>query len=121
MSAPVIQIDHLRNGFDGGRWIFVDAELAPDFYSGANAEEIISKFAERASRGAEEFNVRPVLPLYLPGEPVELEARWNSTHSQNAAVSIIIDAENHGGSGLGQHLCPNLPQILAFPSPKEKG
>ena len=25
MSAPVIQIDQLRNGFDGGRWIFVDA------------------------------------------------------------------------------------------------
>src|SRR5712692_4052178 len=63
MSAPVIQIDHLRNGFDGGRWIFVDAELSPDFYSASNADEIISKLAEQASHGAEEFTVRPALPL----------------------------------------------------------
>ena len=27
MSAPVIQIDHLHNGFGGGRWVFVDADL----------------------------------------------------------------------------------------------
>ena len=26
MSAPVIEVDHHRNGFDGGRWIFVNAE-----------------------------------------------------------------------------------------------
>ena len=25
LSAPVIEVDHLRNGFDGGRWIFVNA------------------------------------------------------------------------------------------------
>src|SRR5450432_3070418 len=41
MSAPVIQIDHLQNGFDGGRWIFVDADLSPDFYSADSAGDII--------------------------------------------------------------------------------
>jgi hypothetical protein len=78
MSAPVIQIDHFRNGFDSGRWIFVDAELGSDFYSGANAGELISKIADLSTRGAEEFTVRPVLPLYLPGERPELEVRWRS-------------------------------------------
>ena len=29
LSAPVIQVDHYRNGFDGGRWIFVNADLLP--------------------------------------------------------------------------------------------
>src|SRR5437763_399644 len=94
MSAPVIQIDHLRNGFDGGRWIFVDAELAPDFYSSAAAGELISKIAEQAMRGAEEFTVRPVMPLYLRGEPIELQVKWNSAQKNDATVSIIMAGEN---------------------------
>ncbi len=121
MSAPVIQIDHLRNGCDGGRWIFVDAELSPDFYDNARAAELLSNIADQALRGAEEFTVRPTLPLYLPGEPIGLEAQWNSMHSQNAAVSIVIEGENHSGSGVGQHLYANRPQILSYPPPKEKG
>src|SRR5215475_987914 len=77
MSAPVIQIDHFRNGFDGGRWIFLDAELSPDFYESPNAREIISRLAAQAASGAEEFTVRPVAPLYLAGETVELEITLN--------------------------------------------
>jgi hypothetical protein len=77
MSAPVIQVDHLQNGFGRGRWIFVGVQLSSDFYENANAEKIVSNLATRASEGAEEFTVRPVLPLYLPHEPIELETRWN--------------------------------------------
>src|SRR6516225_3883394 len=29
LAAPVIQVDHLKNGFDGGRWIFLNAEVTP--------------------------------------------------------------------------------------------
>src|SRR5947207_5568209 len=76
MSAPIIQSDHLRNGFDGGRWIFVDAELASDFYSRMGAGKLISVLADEASQGALEFSVRPVLPLYLPGESIELEVQY---------------------------------------------
>jgi hypothetical protein len=121
MSAPVIQIDHLQNGFGGSRWIFVDADVSPDFYGSTAAGEIVSKLANQALHGAEEFTMRPALPLYLPGEPVELEVQWNSTHGQNAAVSIIIEGENLSGSGIGQRLYPNLPQTFAYPPPKEKG
>ena len=30
LAAPAIEIDHLRNGFNGGRWIFVNAELTTE-------------------------------------------------------------------------------------------
>ncbi len=73
MSAPVIQIDHFRNGFDGGRWIFVDADLPADFFTSSNAAEILTELSNRAWNGAEEFTVRPTLPLYLPSEPIELD------------------------------------------------
>ena len=77
MSAPVIQIDHYRNGFDFGRWVFLDAELKADFY-GAGSQYLLSKLVAHALYGAEEFTVRPTMPLYLPGEPLELEVVWRS-------------------------------------------
>ncbi len=70
MAAPAIQVDHLRNGFEGGRWIFLNAELTPDFYRTGAAAKKIEALAERALEGSLEFTVRPTLPLYLPGEPV---------------------------------------------------
>ena len=139
MSAPVIQIDHLQNGFGGGRWIFVDADLPPDFYSGGNGGEIISKVAEQALRGSEEFSVRPMLPLYLPGEPVEVEIQWKSVSGKSAVVSIRIDSDNaanahpvvstpQSGAAPGVLDTANqatlelpFPQPLAFPAPSEKG
>jgi hypothetical protein len=33
-SAPIIEVDHLRNGFDGGRWVFLNADLAAGFLQG---------------------------------------------------------------------------------------
>jgi len=121
MSAPVIQIDHFRNGFDGGRWIFVDAELSPDFYSASNADEIISKLAEQASHGAEEFTVRPALPLYLPGEPIELNVQWTGTNQQRASVAVTVSAgePQPGFTPVGIPL--PLKQPLVFPASKEKG
>src|ERR1700680_1152538 len=78
LAAPAIAIDHLRNGFDGGRWIFLEAELTPAFYSNGQASAIIQSLARMAMRGSQEFTVRPNLPLYLPGEPIELDVNWHS-------------------------------------------
>jgi hypothetical protein len=79
LAAPVIQVDHLRSGFDGGRWVFLNAELTPEFYGTAQAAELVRALAESAMQSSQEFTVRPVLPLYLPGEPVQLEVLWRLT------------------------------------------
>jgi hypothetical protein len=121
MSAPVIQIDHLRNGFDGGRWILVDADLSVEFYNSTAAAELISKLADQSSHGAEEFFVRPTLLLYLPGEPVELDAKWSSVQKQNAAVSIIVAAENQLIDYETTPVPLPLSRPLLYASPKEKG
>jgi hypothetical protein len=121
MSAPVIQIDHLRNGFDGGRWIFVDAELSPDFYNSAVALDLFRKLADQALRGAEEFTVRPVMPLYLPGESVELEVRWKAAKETNASLTIKISAENASSDHNPAPTPLPVTQPLVYPAPKEKG
>src|SRR5450432_2796481 len=37
LSAPALQVDHLRNGFNGGRWIFLCANLTREFYGSSEA------------------------------------------------------------------------------------
>jgi len=87
LSAPVIQVDHYQNGFDRGRWISVNAELSPDFFDNAT---LVQSLSQRALMGAEEFTVRPVLPLYLPGEPIELEIVQNSSTAVKSSLSVKI-------------------------------
>jgi Beta-galactosidase len=90
LAAPAIEIDHLRNGFGGGRWVFVNSELTPGFYNAPAAGELVRALAERALRGSEELNVHPVFPLYFPGEPVQLEVNWQSSVASALPLTIKI-------------------------------
>lgn len=90
LSAPLLQIDHYSSGFDGGRWIFLAADLAPDFYSSADSTRLLRTLAERALQGALQFSVRPVLPLYLPGEPIELESIVHFANKPAGPLSIEV-------------------------------
>ena len=120
MSAPVIQIDHFRNGFDGGRWIFVDAELTADFYGSGAAAQIVSKVEGEAIQGAEEFTVRPVLPLYLEGENVEVDVRWNSAERKTANALVYLQKCDMGdchGQPVGTSCMDCISVQLPLPKP----
>ena len=117
MSAPAIQVDHDRNGFDGGRWIFVNAELGNDFFENAQLTQLL---AEQAGQGAEEFTVRPVLPLYLPAEPVEVAVNWKLAHPKYK-TSLSITVEGGGSYGAGGPLSQSESFTVQLDPPKEKG
>ena len=123
LAAPAIQIDHLRNGFGPGRWIFVNSDLTPDFYTGKDAKERLQSLADLAQRGSEEFNVHPVFPLYIPGEPVQLEIDWHSTAPANGPVRIKIrsypQADPKAVSNVDAAITPD--QVLLLPPPKTPG
>jgi len=92
LSAPLLQIDHFSSGFDGGRWIFLAAELTPDFYSSPDSSKLLRLLADRALEGALQFSVRPALPLYLPGEPIELETIFHSSAKPTTPLSVQVSA-----------------------------
>ena len=96
LAAPVVQIDHLQNGFDGGRWIFVNAELTQDFWSGA-AAEVVGLLAARASEGADSLTVRPHMPLYTAGEDIAIDVACRKRPRDNAhrTVRITLFPEAH--------------------------
>jgi len=119
MSAPVIQVDHYRNGFDGGRWIFVNAELSREFFDNA---ALIQALAERSLHSAEEFTVRPALPLYLHGEPIQLEVLWHAAAAPTAAVTVKITSfpeEQPTNRSTVTAASPSEPIVL--PAPDGKG
>ena len=120
LSAPVIQIDHYRNGFDGGRWILVDAELASAFFENAT---LVQSLAERASEGAEEFTVRPTLPLYLPGEPVELQVDWHRAESTHGPLSVKITSFHETQPASRSTITSAAPsqKPVVLPAPAGKG
>ena len=119
LSAPAIQVDHYRNGFDGGRWIFVNAELSADFFDDSS---LVQSLERRASQGEEEFTVRPVLPLYMPGEPVDLQVFWHAaTESASpAAVKIRVYPESSpdNASSVTATISESAPVVLPAPSGK---
>jgi hypothetical protein len=123
MAAPAIEIDHLQNGFDGGRWVFVNAELSSDFFTGPNAAAIIHGLADRALQGSEQFTARPVLPLYLPGEPIQIELRWYAAKKPSGQLTARISVYPEGQPAQGTPVIAGIPAVkpVELPAPNGKG
>lgn len=123
MSAPAIQIDHVRGEFAGGRWIFLSADLSDAFYTGGQAKQIVPALTGEALRGSEEFIASPVLPLYLPGEPVEVEVRWIGAPNPSVPrkARITISSENSPADKSTQTV--DIPAVMpaVFSAPSSKG
>jgi hypothetical protein len=123
LAAPAIEIDHLRNGFDGGRWIFVNAELPENFYAASGNAEMVRALAARALQGSEEFSVRPVLPLYLPGEPIQLNVTWHAAQGSSSPVSVKIATfpEDQPSRRSETVVNPASSEPVILPAPSGKG
>ena len=121
MAAPAMEVDHLRNGFSGGRWIFVDAELKADFYSGNGAS--VAALANRALEGSVEFTVRPTVPLYLPGEPPQLEILWHAAVPVSGSLKVKIKTYAEGQASSATESTVALPAtgLVNLPAPATKG
>jgi hypothetical protein len=123
MAAPILQVDHLQNGFNGGRWIFVAAELGADFSSRTEGANLILALAARAAQGAESFTVRPTLPLYLQGEPVEAQILWNGfgKTAANLSVKLAMFPQEQPSNRTEETATIPATQPVLLPAPKENG
>ena len=68
LAAPVIEIDHNRNRFVGGRWILVTCQPDADFFYNT---KLLTMLGNLAVRKNDRFSFRPRLPLFVKGEPLE--------------------------------------------------
>jgi len=123
MSAPLLQIDHFSSGFDGGRWIFLSADLAPDFYSSPDSAKLLRTLTDRALQGALQFTVRPTLPLYLPGEPIELETIFYSAGKPSGPFTVQVTSYPEDQPTQKQSATISVPTSAPtiLPSPSRNG
>lgn len=122
LSAPLLEVDHLSGPFANGRWILLAAELGPEFYSTADTTRLLRVLADRALRGAEEFTARPAFPLYLPGEPIELETIYQSA-AKPSGLTVQISEYPEDQPAQKFTTMITLPAMSAalLPTPKGKG
>jgi hypothetical protein len=120
LSAPLIEIDHLQNQFEGGRWILLNAELATEFWSSGDVGELIAALAKRAREGAEDFRAEPATATALPGEPVTLDVHWRRFIEKPPEIRIEWKCSvSHGDSEATtkeQAGCGGQTQLEASPS-----
>jgi hypothetical protein len=122
LAAPAIQVDHFQNRFTGGRWVFLNAQLSSEFYGVDAARELIRLLIEAAAQGSQEFSVHPVQPLYLPGEPIELQILWQAANSPAKPLALKItsfpEMKPANRSSITVALPSSLPPVLAAPDAK---
>jgi len=123
LAAPILQIDHFQNGFDGARWIFVSADLAADALTSESGAGLIRKLTQQALRGAEQFTARPTVPLYLPGEPIQLQLNWYANSANAAPVTVRISSFLEDQPAKAFTTTATLPtsELVTLPAPPEKG
>ncbi|QNI33693.1 hypothetical protein H7849_07140 [Alloacidobacterium dinghuense] len=93
LAAPIFEIDHNSYRFVGGRWIFVACEPDADFFSNT---QLLSSLAELAVRQSDRFTLRPRVPLFLPGEALELryeQANPLAAEPKGDQLKIRVTAE----------------------------
>jgi hypothetical protein len=124
ISAPVVQIDHLRESFAGGRWIWIDADLPASFGDSSAAKGMIASLVSAAERGAEDFEVNPVYPLYLQGEPIQLKMQWMGRSESPDRLSVrvtITDEDDKAAKPFTQTASIADGQMMIVPAPETKG
>lgn len=103
-AAPIIEIDHLRNNFVGGRWIMMNCELPKSFYASTGAARLLSSLASRALQGAEEFSISPTFPLFLPDESWQFHVVWNRLQQSASSARLEVVVESGGKREAAQTL-----------------
>lgn len=102
LTAAVVQIDHLKNHFAGGRWTLLSCELAAGFLASPEAHTLVPRLAQRALSGAEDFSLRPSWPLFLPGEPATMVMDWQQFGAKPGPAQFEIELAAEGSEARRQ-------------------
>ena len=113
LSAPLVRIDHMKNRFAGGRWIFVASELPDEFWASEAVRKLVPALVRDALSGAEDFAVRPSWPLFLPGEPGTFSVHWMRFEGAPRTARLAVEL-SVGGSVVSRKDVPLDAHVFPF-------
>jgi hypothetical protein len=120
LAAPIFEIDHNSYRFVGGRWIFIACEPDSDFFSNP---QMLANLAELATRQSDRFTARPRVPLFLPGEALELryeQANPLAPETAGDQLKIRVTAEE-GGQPVELKIAADASQPITLPASAANG
>ena len=121
LAAPVIEIDHIKNNFVGGRWVMVLAELDAPL-----PPLSLTALAQRALEGARELIVQPTTALFLSGETPSFEVRVNRFAGKPAPLRMELSDSAEGSKPTTQSFPLDIVQYpyissVQLPAPSQGG
>ena len=121
LAAPVIELDHIKNNFVGGRWVFVLADLEHPLTA-----QDLGRLAKRALEGAREMMVQPQWALFLRGETPSFQVRVNWFAANPAELRLELTDADESGPPVTQSFALNITQYpfltsLEMPAPSRGG
>jgi hypothetical protein len=96
LAAPVIEVDHFRNHFVGGRWVMLNCDGVGGFASNEEERLLIAGLAQQALRGASRFMVTPSYPLYLGNERPEFHITWSQVAAPLRQAMLDLTVAHDG-------------------------
>jgi hypothetical protein len=126
LAAPVVEIDHFRNDYLGGRWVMMNCQMGDAFSESPLVAAIITALARQASVGAELVRVTPTYPLYLRQEAWQLELQWNRYQQLVVPSKAAITIQRDGHQELAQTVDLDIrsfpaDQTITLPSNGQPG
>jgi hypothetical protein len=118
LSAPALLIDHIRERFVGGRWIFLACEPQVE---GFDDPQLLSKLQMLALRRDDRFTFRPRVPLFLPGELLEFNYKPVEAPASRPRDLLKISVRSDDGAAQTFSFPADASQTITLPQSAATG
>ena len=118
LSAPALLIDHVRERFAGGRWIFLACE--PEGH-GFNNPQLLARLQTLALRRDDRFTFRPRVPLFLPGELLEFHYKSAEAFAFRPRDLLKISVRSDDGAAQTFSFPADASQTITLPQSAAAG
>jgi len=118
LSAPALLIDHVRERFVGGRWIFLACE--PEG-KGFDDPQLLATLQTLALRRDDRFTFRPRVPLFLPGELLEFHYQPARTLATRPGDVLKISVHSDDSAARSFSFPADASQTITLPQSAATG
>ena len=118
LAAPAMMIDHVKNRFVGGRWIFLACDPAG---SGFTNPALLTKLQALALREDDRFSFSPRLPLFVQGEALSFQFTPRRGGSAQPGDVLKVSVQAQGAQAQHYSFTPDASKPVTLPPRAAQG
>ena len=118
LSTPALLIDHVRERFVGGRWIFLPCEPQGKSFDDS---QLLAKLQMLSLRRDDRFTFRPRVPLFLPGESLDFHFQPSEALASRPGDVLKINVKGDTGPSQAFTFPADASHRITLPQSAEAG